>query len=50
VWSKNETGLRLAPAPVQNPFGIAVRLRPSLEDQVAGGVEGRAEMTDKGKK
>src|SRR5258707_3639682 len=26
LWSKNETGLRLAPAPVQNPFGIAVRL------------------------
>jgi hypothetical protein len=26
--------LRLAPAPVQNPFGIAIRLRPSLEDQV----------------
>jgi hypothetical protein len=34
--------LRLAPTPVQNPFGIAVRLRPSLEDQVAGGIEGRA--------
>ena len=34
--------LRLAPAPVQNPLGIAVRLSPSLEDQVAGGVEGSA--------
>src|SRR6266567_4410888 len=29
--------LRLAPTPVQNPFGIAVRLRPSLEDEVARG-------------
>jgi hypothetical protein len=27
---------------MQDPFGIAVRLRPSLEDQVVGGVEGRA--------
>jgi hypothetical protein len=26
-----------APTPVQNPFGIAVRLRPSLEDEVARG-------------
>src|SRR5262245_36940531 len=39
---RRTTRLRLAPAPVQNPFGIAVRLRPSLEDQVAGGIEGRA--------
>src|SRR5262249_49578319 len=32
--------LRLAPALVQNP--LAVRLSPSLEDQVAGGAEGSA--------
>src|SRR5262249_24027574 len=34
--------LRLAAALVQNPLGIAVRLSPSLEDQVAGGAEGSA--------
>jgi hypothetical protein len=34
--------LRLAPTPVQNPFGIAVRLRPSLEDEVARGCQAGA--------
>src|SRR5215470_7447239 len=34
--------LRLAPARVQDPLGIAVGLRASLEDQIAGGREGRA--------
>ena len=32
--------LRLVPAAVQNPLGIPVRLPLSLEDQVAGGIEG----------
>src|SRR2546421_5281548 len=36
-------GERLASViPVQNPFGIAVRLRPSLKDEVARGVKGSA--------
>jgi hypothetical protein len=32
--------LRATPVLMQNPFGIAVRLQASLEDQVAGGKEG----------
>src|SRR5438105_12932709 len=32
--------LRLAAATVQNPFGIAVRLRTALKDQVAGSLKG----------
>src|SRR3954451_20639275 len=35
-------GLRLAAAFVQDPFGIAIGLLGALEDQVAGGVPGRA--------
>jgi len=35
-------GFRLAAAGVQDEFGVAVRLRAALEDQVAGGGEGGA--------
>src|SRR5258708_35609602 len=42
AWGLIRQRFRFAPARMQNPFRVAVRLRAAHEDQVAGGPECRA--------